>query len=87
MSTEPERAEQLVEPVCVRVEEGVVDEILFDEHGEQAGEEPRVGAGSNLEVHVGELGGLGSARVDDDERPSGIVGDGLQDGASTREAV
>src|SRR4051794_24923033 len=38
-------------------------------------------------MEVGELGGLGTARVDDDQRPLGIARDLLQHGAGAREAV
>ena len=52
-----------------------------------AREAERVGARAHLEVEVGELGRLGAARVDHDQRAGRVVGDRLQDGARAREAV
>ena len=46
-----------------------------------------VGAGPELEVDVGQLGGLGAARVDDDEGAGGIGGDGLEHGPGAGHAV
>ena len=78
---------ELVEPVGVLGEPRAVDEVLLDEHREERTEAPGVGARAHLKVEVGELGRLAAARVDDDERPIGIVRDRLQDRASAREAV
>jgi hypothetical protein len=77
----------LVEAVGVRGEEGVVDEVLLDQDGDEGREAPRVGAGLDLEVMVGQRGGLGAARVDHDEAAGGVGGELLQDHPGPREAV
>ena len=61
-------ASTLVGAARVIAQERAIDEILLDEHREQRGEREGVGAGPHLEVEVGELGGLGAARVDHDQR-------------------
>ena len=55
--------------------------------GGERGEQPGVGAGPHLQVDVGELGGLGAPRIDDDHRPGRVAGDLLQRRAGAREAV
>ena len=46
------------------------DEVLAEEHVHEREQEQRVGGRSDREVLVGFLGGLGAARVDDDETPA-----------------
>jgi hypothetical protein len=53
----------------------VGDQVLLDHHRHQRGEQPRVGAGPYLQVDVGQLGGLGAPRVDDDHASRGVTGD------------
>ena len=74
-------------PVACSPSQRVVGQALLHHHRADGGEAPRVGAGPHGEVVVGELGGLGAARVDDDERTVGIAGDLLQRGAGVRQPV
>jgi len=52
-----------------------VGQLLLDEDGAQRGQQPGVAARAHLQVEIGELGGLGTARVDHDQRPGRILGD------------
>ena len=64
--------------VGVRVEEGAVEEVFVHEDGGHRGEQPGVAAGLDLQVDVGELGGLGAPGVDDDHRAVRIARDLLE---------
>jgi hypothetical protein len=58
----------------VLVEPSPVDEaLLHDRRGDHRREQPGVAARAHLQVEVGELGGLGAARVDDDHRPRRVA--------------
>src|SRR5437867_4313104 len=69
------------------VDERVVDEILLHEHAEQRAQAAGVRAGAYLQVEVGQLRGLGAARIDDDQRACGIARERAQHRAGAREAV
>ncbi|MBB4661263.1 hypothetical protein BDZ31_000836 [Conexibacter arvalis] len=71
----------------MRGEEGVVDAAVAHEQPEQRGEAPGVGARADLEVVVGQSGGLRRDRVDHDQRALRIGGDLLQDDAGARERL
>ena len=62
----PSRASPLVGVV---LEELRSSEALLDEHRQQGGEAPGVGAGTDLQVDVGQVGRLGAPRIDHDHRP------------------
>ena len=53
--------------VGVRGQEVVVHEVLLDEDREHRRQQPGIGARADLQVEVGEVGGLGPARVDHDQ--------------------
>ena len=63
------------------------DQVLLHEHADQRGEQQRVGAGLHLEVDVGDLGGLGAARIDHDQAARGVLRDLAQRDARARDAV
>ncbi|GGS91292.1 hypothetical protein RI060_01380 [Streptomyces janthinus] len=65
----------------------MVEEVFLDQDTEEAGQAPGVGAWLDLEVDVGEVGGFGADRVDDDHRAGGVLGDVLEHGAGPRDAV
>jgi hypothetical protein len=53
----------------------VVHEILLHEHGQQRTQTERIPARAHAEMMIGQLGGLGRPRIDDDERPVWIFRD------------
>ena len=67
--------------------QAVVDQALLDQHGAHRREAPGVGARAHLEVEVGQLGGLGAPRVEDDHRTRRVARDLLQRGAGAGDAV
>jgi hypothetical protein len=77
----------VVEAVGVRGDPGVVGEVFLHDHGDEGREAPRVGPGLDLEVMVGQRGGLGAARVDHDEAAGGVGGELLQDHPGPRKPV
>lgn len=77
----------VVEAVGVRGDPGLVGEVFLHDHGDEGCEAPRVGAGVDLEVMVGQGGGLGAARVDHDEAAGGVGGELLQDHPGPRKPV
>ena len=64
-----------------------IDETFLDDDGDERGQTPRIRPRLNCEADVGDLGGLGTARIDDDQRPVRIAGDLLQRRAGTGDAV
>ena len=78
---------EFVETVGPFGEVRAVGEIFGDENLEHRAEKPSVTAGTDTQVDVGDLGRLGDARVDDDERAVGIVRHLLDDSASPRDPV
>jgi hypothetical protein len=77
----------IVEAVGVRGDPGVVGEVFLHDHGDEGREAPRVPPGLDLEVMVGQRGGLGAARVDHDEAAGGVGGELLQDHPGPRKPV
>ena len=63
------------------------DQVLLHEHGEHRREQQRVAAGLHLEVDVGDLGGLGAARIDHDQAALRVLRDLAQGHAGARDAV
>ena len=85
-----EAAEQLFDldqSVSMVIEPGPIDQPLLDQHCHHRREAERVGAGAHLEVEVGELGGLGPTRIEDNHAACGIVGDLFQHRAGVGDAV
>ena len=63
------------------------EQALVDEDGQQGAEGPGVGPGTDLQVVVGQVGGLRAPGVEHDQRAVGVVGHGLEDGPGAGEAV
>src|SRR5262249_33156583 len=63
------------------------DEILLHEDGEDRAEAESIGTRTHLEMIVGELGGLGAARGDDDKYSMRVVGNLAQRRARGLETV
>ena len=76
-----------IEPVGVLGDPFMVDQVGLHEDRGQRRDQVQVGARSDLQVDICQLGGLGAHRVDDDHRAPGILGDLLQDAACPREAM
>ena len=79
--------EHVAEAVGVGGEPVARNQILLDQHRDQRGEQPRVGAGLHLEVDVRDLRGLGAARVHHDQAARGVLRDLAQRRSRARDAV
>ena len=60
---------------------------FLDDHRDHRRQQPGVAARCDLEVEVGEFGGLGDPRIDHDHRALFVLGDRLERGAGARDAV
>jgi hypothetical protein len=60
------------------------DQFLLRDHAAHGGETPRIGSWLDLEMEVGEIGGLRTSRIDDDHRTRRILGDLLERRSRTR---
>ena len=70
--------DHFVETDGVLGQPGPVQKVLLHRDRAERGEAPGVGAGAHLKVEVRELGGLGAAGIDDDQRPGRVAGDLFQ---------
>ena len=68
-------------------QERAIHAARLDQRREQRGQAEGVRAGPHLEEEVGQLRGLGAARVDHDQRARRVLRDLAQHGARAREAV
>ena len=82
-----ESGRHVVVAARVLIHPAPLHEALLDDHGAQGGEAPGIGAGLHLEVEVGEVSGLGLARIDHDHRALGVGRDLLKRGAGVGHAV
>jgi hypothetical protein len=83
----PEARQHLLRSAGVLADPGVVHEIFLHQHPHHRRHQPRVGAGLHLQVDVGELRGLGAARVDHDQGARGVLGDLAERVAGPRQPV
>ena len=75
-------------PACASRDERTVDQVLLDEHGQPSRARQNASVpGRTCRWMSARSARLGAARVDHDERPLRVVGDGLEDRAGAREAV
>ncbi len=86
-STAPSSATTSSSPAACWSSQPVGEQALLHQHRAHRGEAPGVGPGPDPEVEVGQLGGLGATRVEDDHRPLGVAGDLLQGGAGVGDPV
>ena len=77
------RGAQRVEAGGVGGDVGGIDPALPQHQVQQAVEQGDVGAGQDLQVQVGGLGGLGAPRVDDDDFIAGLARPRILDAGET----
>ena len=76
-----------IEAGCMRSQPVPVEQALLHDDGCDGRQAPGVRARAEAEMEVGELGGLGPAWVQHDQRTSRIAGDLLQRDAGVGDAV
>ncbi len=87
MSTARRWATSSSSPLACSASQASASSAVLHEDRQHRGEEMGVAAGERAQVDVGEVGGLGAPRVDDDQRAGGVVGEVLEDPAGLLDAV
>jgi hypothetical protein len=82
-----EGRDDVLETRRMHAEPRSVDEVLLDEDGGHRRQQPRIASWPYLKMKLGELGGLRTPWIDDDERAGGVLRDVAQCEPGVRKAV